>query len=88
MAEPFPTQAQVVIIGGGIAGCSIAYHLAKLGWTDVVVLERGELTCGTTWHAAGLVTQLRATHTMSELCRYGPRLFMSLKDETVQEIGF
>lgn len=88
MAEPFPTQSQVVIIGGGIIGCSIAYHLAKLGWKDVVVLERGELTCGTTWHAAGLVTQLRATHTMTELCRYGPRLFASLKDETGQDTGF
>ena len=56
MAATFPTQSQVVIVGGGIIGCSIAYHLTKLGWTDVVVLERGELTCGTTWHAAGLVT--------------------------------
>ncbi len=81
-------QSRVVIIGGGIVGCSIAYHLAKVGWKDVVVLERGELTCGTTWHAAGLVTQLRATHTMTELCRYGPRLFASLKDETGQDTGF
>ena len=88
MTEPFPTQSQVVIVGGGIIGCSIAYHLAKLGWKDVVLLERGELTCGTTWHAAGLVTQLRATHTMTELCRYGPRLFASLKDETGQDTGF
>ena len=88
MAEPFPTQSRVVIVGGGIIGCSIAYHLTKLGWKDVVVLERGELTCGTTWHAAGLVTQLRATHTMTELCRYGPTLFSSLKDETGQDTGF
>ncbi len=88
MVEPFPTQSQVVIIGGGIIGCSVAYHLAKLGWQDVVVLERGQLTSGTTWHAAGLVTQLRATHTMTELCRYGPRLFASLKAETEQDTGF
>ena len=88
MTERFPTQSQVVIVGGGIIGCSIAYHLAKLGWKDVVLLERGELTCGTTWHAAGLVTQLRATHTMTELCRYGPLLFASLKDETGQDTGF
>ena len=88
MTEAFPTQAQIVIVGGGIIGCSIAYHLAKLGRTDVVVLERGQLTSGTTWHAAGLVTQLRATYTMTELCRYGPRLFSSLKDETGQDTGF
>ena len=50
-----PETARAVIIGGGVSGCSIAYHLAKLGWTDVVLLERKQLTCGTTWHAAGLV---------------------------------
>ena len=88
MKEPFPTQSQVVIVGGGIVGCSVAYHLSKLGWKDVVVLERGELTCGTTWHAAGLVTQLRSTHTMTKICRYGPHLFGSLKDETGQDTGF
>ncbi len=88
MAEAFPSQSRVVIIGGGIAGNSIAYHLAKLGWTDVTLLERGELTCGTTWHAAGLVTQLRATHTMTELCRYGPVLYGALQAETGQATGF
>lgn len=88
MAETFPTQSQVVIVGGGIIGCSIAYHLAKLGRKDVVILERGSLTCGTTWHAAGLVMQLRATHTMTELCRYGVRLFATLQDETGQDTGF
>ena len=60
-----PAQTQVVIIGGGVIGCSVAYHLTKLGWTDVVLLERKELTCGTTWHAAGLVGQLRATRNLS-----------------------
>ena len=54
-SNSFPTQAQVVIIGGGVIGCSVAYHLTKLGWTDVVLLERKQLTAGTTWHAAGLV---------------------------------
>lgn len=88
MSESFPTQSQVVIVGGGIIGCSIAYHLAKLGRKDVVVLERGSLTCGTTWHAAGLVMQLRATHTMTELCRYSVRLFAALEDETGQDTGF
>lgn len=83
-----PNQAQVVIVGGGIIGVSIAYHLTKLGWRDVVLLERGQLTCGTTWHAAGLVMQLRTTHTMTELCRYGTRLFDALKDETGQDTGF
>lgn len=83
-----PNQAQVVIVGGGIIGVSIAYHLTKLGWRDVVLLERGQLTCGTTWHAAGLVMQLRTTHTMTELCRYGTRLFDDLKKETGQDTGF
>ena len=88
MEDRLPTQSRVIIVGGGIIGCSIAYHLTKLGWKDVTILERGELTCGTTWHAAGLVTQLRSTHTMTELCRYGPLLFSSLKDEVGQDTGF
>jgi glycine cleavage system T protein len=83
-----PSHSQVVIIGGGIIGCSVAYHLTKLGWRDVVLLERGQLTCGTTWHAAGLVMQLRATHTLTELCRYGAQLLSTLKDETGQDTGF
>lgn len=83
-----PSHARVVIVGGGIIGTSIAYHLTKLGWTDVVLLERGQLTSGTTWHAAGLVMQLRTTHTMTELCRYGTQLFESLIAETGQDTGF
>ena len=63
--KPLPKQAQVVIIGGGVIGCSVAYHLTKLGWSDIVLLDRRELTCGTTWHAAGLVGQLRATKNMT-----------------------
>ena len=54
--DSFPTQAQVVIVGVGVIGCSVAYHLTKLGWTDVVLLESKQLTAGTTWHAAGLFT--------------------------------
>jgi 4-methylaminobutanoate oxidase (formaldehyde-forming) len=88
MTMNLPTHARTVIVGGGIIGASIAYHLTKLGWTDVVLLERGQLTSGTTWHAAGLVNQLRTTHTMTDLCRYGATLFSSLKDETGQETGF
>src|SRR5258705_865167 len=67
MVEAFPTQARVVIIGGGIVGCSPAYHLARLGWPDVVLLERRQLTSGTTWHAASLVGQLPATYNMHRL---------------------
>ena len=52
-----PDQARAVIIGGGVMGCSLAYHLTKLGWRDVILLEQGQLSCGTTWHAAGLVGQ-------------------------------
>jgi len=59
----------VVVIGGGIAGCSVAYHLTKLGWRDVLLLERRDISCGTTWHAAGLVGQLRATRNLTELAR-------------------
>jgi 4-methylaminobutanoate oxidase (formaldehyde-forming) len=83
-----PTRSDVVIIGGGIIGCSIAYHLAKLGITDVVLLERRQLTCGTTWHAAGLVPQLRATRTLTELAKYTSELLKTLEAETGQATGF
>ena len=83
-----PAQTQVVIIGGGVIGCSVAYHLTKLGWTDVVLLERKELTCGTTWHAAGLVGQLRATRNMTMLAQYTSELFAGLEAETGQATGF
>jgi glycine cleavage system aminomethyltransferase T/glycine/D-amino acid oxidase-like deaminating enzyme len=88
VSERVPVHAEVVIIGGGIAGCSVAYHLTKLGISDVVLLERKQLTCGTTWHAAGLVTQLRATRNMTELAKYTGELFHSLASETGQETGF
>jgi choline dehydrogenase-like flavoprotein len=65
-----PARARVVIIGGGVIGCSVAYHLAHLGWTDVVLLEQGTLSCGTTWHAAGLVGQLRASEASTRLVQY------------------
>ncbi len=86
--KTIPSQAQVVIIGGGIIGCSVAYHLAKLGMTDVVLLERKSLTSGTTWHAAGLVGQLRATQNMTKLAQYTSNLLMNLGNETGQETGF
>ncbi|NDE74274.1 MAG: FAD-binding oxidoreductase, partial [Betaproteobacteria bacterium] len=83
-----PSRADVVIIGGGIIGCSIAYHLTKLGIKDVLLLERRQLTCGTTWHAAGLVPQLRATRTLTELAKYTSELLKTLEAETGQATGF
>lgn len=83
-----PTKARVVIIGGGVIGCSVAYHLAKLGWKDVVLLERKQLTSGTTWHAAGLIAQLRATANMTKLAKYSQELYGSLEAETGVSTGF
>ena len=77
-----------MVIGGGVVGTSVAYHLAKLGWTDIVLLERRQLTCGTTWHAAGLVGQLRATQNLTRLARYSIDLYGSLEAETGQATGF
>ncbi|MCP4196057.1 MAG: FAD-dependent oxidoreductase [Proteobacteria bacterium] len=77
-----PGKARVVIIGGGVVGCSVAYHLAKLGWSDVVLLERKQLTSGTTWHAAGLIGQLRASSNMTKLARYSAELYQGLEAET------
>jgi 4-methylaminobutanoate oxidase (formaldehyde-forming) len=77
-----PTKARVVIIGGGVIGCSVAYHLAKMGWSDIVLLERKALTSGTTWHAAGLIGQLRASSSMTKLARYSAELYLGLEAET------
>ncbi|PLS20041.1 GcvT family protein [Neptunicoccus cionae] len=83
-----PDQARVVIIGGGVIGCSVAYHLTKLGWKDVVLLERKQLTSGTTWHAAGLIAQLRATANMTKLAKYSQELYGNLEAETGVATGF
>ena len=88
MAKDLPAQTDVLIIGGGIIGCSIAYHLTKIGITDVTLLERKQLTCGTTWHAAGLIGQLRATRNMTELAKYTSDLLIGLEEETGQATGF
>lgn len=84
----FPTQARVVIVGGGIIGCSVAYHLTKLGWRDVVLLEQGQLSGGTTWHAAGLVGQLRSHSNMTSLIRYSTKLYSELEAETGLATGW
>ena len=88
MVSEVPSHAQVVIIGGGVAGCSVAYHLTRLGWQDVVLLERKSLTSGTTWHAAGLIGQLRATHNLTRLAQYTAELYAALEKETGQATGF
>ena len=81
-------KAKVVIIGGGVIGCSVAYHLSKLGWSDVVLLERKQLTSGTTWHAAGLIGQLRASANMTKLAKYTQELYFDLEKETGVSTGF
>ncbi len=88
MSVQLPDQAQVVVVGGGIIGASIAYHLTKRGVSDVLVLEQGQLTGGTTWHAAGLVSQLKSTHSLTKLATYSTRLFEELEDETGQATGY
>ncbi|MER8867549.1 FAD-dependent oxidoreductase [Mesorhizobium sp. M0751] len=80
--KAIPTKARAVIIGGGVSGCSVAYHLAKLGWTDIVLLERKQLTSGTTWHAAGLIGQLRGSQNMTRLAKYSADLYVKLEAET------
>jgi 4-methylaminobutanoate oxidase (formaldehyde-forming) len=77
-----------VVVGGGIVGCSVAYHLALMGWTDVVLLEQGQLTSGTTWHAAGLVGQMRANRSMTRMSTYGIELYARLEQETGLATGW
>ena len=83
-----PSHARVVIVGGGIIGTSVAYHLTKLGWRDVVLLEQGSISGGTTWHAAGLVGQLRASSNLTRLIRYSADLYGRLEAETGQATGW
>ncbi len=83
-----PNHAQIIIVGGGIVGCSTAYHLAKMGRTDVLLLEQGKLTSGTTWHAAGLVGQMRPNRNMTTMSKYGIELYASLEAETGLATGW
>ena len=83
-----PSQARIVIVGGGIAGCSTAYHLSLLGQTDVLLIEQGKLTCGTTWHAAGLVGQMRPNRNMTRMSKYGIELYARLEAETGLATGW
>ncbi len=86
--DTFPTQAQVVVVGGGVIGCSVAYHLAKLGWHDVVLLEKAQLTAGTTWHAAGLIVSGFTNDTDTYIAKYTRDLYERLEGETGQDTGF
>ena len=83
-----PKQCEVVVIGGGVIGCSVAYHLAQAGFSEVVLLERQQLTIGTTWHAAGLVGQLRTSINMTKLAKYTSELYRGLEEETGQATGY
>jgi 4-methylaminobutanoate oxidase (formaldehyde-forming) len=88
MTTALPKRARVAIVGGGVVGCSIAYHLTKIGWTDVALLERKKLTSGTTWHAAGLIGQLRDNSDMTKLAKYTADLYLGLEAETGQATGY
>ncbi len=83
-----PDRAEVVVVGGGIVGCSVAYHLATRGVNDVLLLEQNQLTGGTTWHAAGLVSQLKSSHSLTKLATYSARLFEELESETGHATGY
>ena len=87
MEKKIPSSAKVVVIGGGVAGCSVAYHLAKFGWKDTILLERDQLTSGTTWHAAGLVGQLGASATITKLRKYSLNLYKELEKKTSLSTG-
>ena len=81
-------QARCVIIGGGITGCSIAYHLAKKGWTDIILLEKGELTSGTTFHSAGLVSQFRTSPTLMQMMNYSIALYNEFRADVGEALGW
>ena len=87
-ADDPPSRARVVVIGGGIIGVSVAFHLAQLGWTDTVVLERDRVSCGTSWHAAGFVTPTRGTHVLTEIAKYSREFYEGLAGRSGVDVGF
>ena len=86
--KELPSTARVVVVGAGVVGCSVAYHLTKLGISDVVVLESGQIASGTSWHTAGLIMQLRLSHSLTALAKYNVELYARLEAETGQATGF
>src|SRR3954469_3191338 len=88
VSHSLPQQAKVVIVGGGVIGTSIAYHLTQLGWRDVVLLEQGKLGGGTSWHAAGLVGRLRTSNSMTRINKYTVELYSQLEQETGHSVGW
>ena len=87
MEKKLPSSTKVVVIGGGVVGCSVAYHLAKFGWKDIILLERDQLTSGTTWHAAGLVSQLGPTAAITKIRKYTLDLYKKLEKEVDHSAG-
>src|SRR5215471_13054743 len=88
MPAALPKETKVIIVGGGVIGCSITYHLTKLGWRDVVLLEQNQLAGGTTWHAAGLIGRLRTTNSMTRINKYSAELYAGLEKETGHSVGW
>src|SRR5437868_15287715 len=88
MGSEIPNAAKAVIVGGGVMGCSAAYHLTKLGWKDVVLLEQNRLGGGTTWHAAGMVGRIRTSNVATEIAKYSATLYASLEAETGHATGW
>src|SRR5204862_3750480 len=88
MSSQLPGEAKVVIVGGGIVGASVAYHLSKFGWKDIILLEQNELAGGTTWHAAGLVGRLRTTNSLTKTNKYSAELYAGLEKKTAQTVGW
>src|SRR6476660_1015856 len=88
MSSSIPAEAKVVVVGGGVIGSSVAYHLTKLGWRDVVLLEQNQLAGGTTWHAAGLIGRLRTSNSMTRINKYSAELYAGLEKETGHSVGW